>query len=335
MGDVTATLASFNYNNEAFQQTLMAELVDALNILGSGIMTKANESLIPVNPGSGAFVDIPQYETVSGLADQIVSGSPTTIYGFADYKMRAAWVERIKAFAVEDLVKNIGDKDVIPELIRQIANFWARNFQATGLSVLNGCFSGPLAASHSTGAQFNGATITYPGILAAKQLIGDKQFTLNKAIANSKVMSDAVLLSLAQFPNSILGNTTAEEGNVARLAGMNTWMDDQITATAGVYPTYFAAEGQLVYQIANWKRTDINGNPVISQGVDLEFWRDPNTGGGVSYLYTRARYLVHLNGTQYNSATENPTDAQLATGANFTKVADDNRKIKVVQLLTL
>jgi len=329
-----ATLSNFNYQDEQFQATLMAELVDALNILGSGILSVASETLIPRDV-SGHFVDIPQYETVSGLADQIVSGSDSNIYDFADYKMRAVWVLREKAFGVEDLVQIMAAKDPIGELIRQVSNFWARNFQATAISVIQGCMATALALTHSTGNTYTGNKISYDGILAAKQLVGDKQFELNKAIAHSKVMNDAVLQNIAQFPNSILGNTSAQEGNVSRLAGMNTWMEDQIVSVGDVYSTYFAAPGQLVYQLANWKRKDINGNAVVSQGVDIEFFRKPEHSGGTNLLFTRCKYLVHLNGMQYNSADlSNPTDAQLATGVNWTKVADDDRKIKIVELKT-
>jgi len=334
---VVATLSNFNYLNEQFQTTLMAELVNALKLVGSGILSLASETLIPKGQ-SGAFVDIPQYITSADIADQVVSGQDANFYGFSDYKMRAVWVQRQKVWKVEDLVKIIGNKDPIGELIRQLTNYWTYNFQATALSEIAGCFAGPLASgtanSHSTGSQYSGSTISYDGILAAKQLLGDKQFSLDKAIANSKVMNNAVLQNIAQFPNSILGNTTAEEGNVARLAGMNTWMDDQMTAVNNVYSTYFSAANQLVYQLDNWKRTDINGNPVVSQGVDVEFFREPQKGGGTSVIYTRCKYLVHLNGLAYNSNTENPTNAQLATGSNWTFVADDNRKCQIVELQT-
>ena len=64
----------------------------------------------------------------------------------------------------------------------------------------------------------------------------------------------------------------------------------------------------------------------------MELVRDSATAGGVDGLIFRMSVLVHIPGVQWNgTVASNPTDAQLATGANWTKIAPDDKLIKLVQ----
>lgn len=326
-------LTDFNFNAEAFQDTLQAELVDKLAFQSSGILSDGS-SLID-RSAKGQFVDVPQFETLADDMTQVVSATDIDVNDFADYKMRGVWVEREAAWGIESLVQTITGKDPLGEIARQIATKVAKTIQTTAINVLNGIFAVELASTHSTGTTYSGAKADYTSILGAKQLLGDSQMKLNKAIANSKVVSDLVALNMAQFPNTALATQAAISGTLPMIAGMQTWMEDAITAVSSVYSTYFSAPGQLLYVVGDWNRRDLNGNPVRSAGIDVEYSRKPQTGGGQDLIYVRVKYLVHPAGMQYNSATANPTDAQLATGSNWTKVVDDDRKIRIVEMKTL
>lgn len=332
MADNPSVLSNFNFQTETFKDTLRAELIDALNFRTSGILIDGSSFVD--RSAKGQFVDIPQYQTLIDKLTQVVSGVTKDTNNFADYKMRAVWVQREGAWSVESLVQNISGKDILTEIARQLANIVARTIQDTSISVLKGVFATALAGTHSTGTQYSGATIDGSGILAAKQLLGDVQSQLTRMITHSKILSDAVALQIAKFPNT-LGTDAARSGEVSQLYGMNAWMDDAITAVSSIYSSYISAPGQLLYVLGDWNRRDLNGNPVTSNGPDIEYSRVPNIGGGQDRIYLRMKYLVQLNGMQYNSATANPTDTQLATGANWTKVVDDDKKIKITELKTL
>lgn len=331
MSNDYSTLADFNYNDEGWQRELQAEIVDKLALQASGILSQTDL----VQDDTGHFVDITQYPTVSDAAQQIVSGTDVDYVDFSDYKQRAVWLLRAWGWGQENLIQIIAKKDPQSEIMRQLAVTVAREIQTTAINVVKGIMATALASTHSTGASFSGGEITYPGILAAKQLLGDSQLLLTQAIANSKVVNDAVLLNIASFPAGVVGNEAAKSGALPVIAGMNTWMEDAIAAVTSVYSSYFAAPGALVYKFAPWTRRGINGEVKTSAMIDIEPWRNPATSGGLDIVYVRIKFLVHPLGMQYNSATNNPTNAQLATGSNWTKVADDNRKIKIVELKTL
>jgi hypothetical protein len=327
-----AALADFSFQSDVFQDTLQAELVDALNLSTSGILVSGGGI---IQPDSGDYQSIPQFDTLSGSADQIVTNTENDTNDFGDYKMRSPWLQRNKIWGVENLVAVVAGEDPMTEIARQLANFWAREFQATAINVITGSFATALASTHSTGTDYSGQTIDIGGVLAAKQKLGDMQLSLTRAIANSIVINHAVKNNVGTYGNTQLGADMFLSGNLPQIAGMATWMDDSFTGTSDVYSSYFSAPGQVVYSLRPWKRRDVNGQPVQSEMVDVEYERKPNIGGGTDVLHTRASFLIHLNGMYYNSATTNPTNAQLATGSNWTKVADDDKKIKIVQLNTL
>ena len=55
---------------------------------------------------------------------------------------------------------------------------------------------------------------------------------------------------------------------------------------------------------------------------------------GIDYLINRTHYLVHPNGISWvgNAAGNSPSNAELATGTNWSKVFTDNRNIRITQL---
>jgi hypothetical protein len=320
------------FQDEGFQTELQAELVDRLGAFSSGILTQTTV----ISAGeSGNFVNITQWPTVSQEPEQILSGEDANIYSFADYKQRAAWVERVLAFGVENLVEIIAKKDPHGAVIDQAANIWSKAIQKSAISLIKGCM-GVLAATHTTGGIYIGNKINLDAFRDAKQLLGDAQEQLVRALAHSKVLNDATGSILNAFPavDSVSGQII-NNGLKNNIYGTLAIMDDSVAAVGDVYSTYLAAPGSLGYKFDKWIRRDVNGNQVIANTVDFEFQRLPRTGGGQDVLYMRAKYLVHMFGMSYTSATANPTDAQLATDVNYTKVADDDRKIKVVELKTL
>lgn len=329
-----ALISDFNYNDEAFQAELQAEIVDKLAFQSSGLL---QEATIMQNGEAGDYVVVTQYPTVADSIQRLVTNTDINVYDFNDYKQRAAWLTRGNAFGAENLINVIAKKDPIAEIIRQTSNMVAKAVQDSAINVLTGIMATALASTHSTGNTYEGSTISYPAVLGAKQLLGDSQNQLTVAVANSKVVNNAVALNIATFPAGNVGNDAARSGVVPQMAGLNVWMEDALTVSTGVYSTYLAAPGALVYKFDSWTRraSDGSGRIVSSPMVDFEFYRAPLTGGGTDIFVFRIKYLVHPLGMQYDdTGGVNPTDATLATGTSWTKVADDDRKIKLVQLRT-
>jgi hypothetical protein len=91
----------------------------------------------------------------------------------------------------------------------------------------------------------------------------------------------------------------------------------------------------MIYKLRNRKGSSITNKDVYNVGgVEIELVRAGTTAGGIDQFITRVSMLVHLNGMTYAGAA-NPTNATLATGASWTKAADDDKLIGVVQVLSL
>lgn len=327
-------LTDFNYNDESYQRELQAEIVDQIAFQSSGLLTETN---VIQADAQGDYAVVTQYPTIADTPQRLTTAGTLNVNDFSDYKQRAAWLTRGDAWGIDNLVNVIAKKDPIDELTRQLANVIAKAVQTTAINVLAGIMATALASTHSTGATFAGSTINYNAVLGAKQLLGDAQQSLVAGVANSKIINDAVQLNIAEFAAGLVGNEAAMTGKLATLAGMTMFMEDALTISTDIYNTYLGAKGAVGYKFDNWvrRKADGSGEVVTASKVDIEFDRDPYTGGGIDILIFRMKYLVHPFGMQYDdTGGVNPTDATLATGTSWTKVADDDRKIKIVQLRT-
>jgi len=329
--DPTA-IGDIDYQSEAFKDTLTAEITDALGFLSSGILTEIPRDMITSEGAAGDFGNVPQWKTFSGTMTPIASGTEVDINNLSTYKQRFPWLHREYAVGAEDIVKMITGADTLGEVAKKLGPFLARTIQAMSINALKGAFATALATSHSTGAAYTSGTINVTAANAARLLLGDNLNLLNKMISHSKVTMDGVNLMIASYGTQ--NRDELKSGKLPQFLGMENWMDDTLTAVATIYSSFFSEAGSIGYSFAPWERTDVNGQKFSGMGVDIEPYRLPNLSGGVSSLIIRLHCMVHLNGMAYNSATKNPSNAQLATGSNWTKVVDDDKKIRIVELKT-
>lgn len=323
-------IANLNYQDEAFQDTIQAMLVERLSAVSSGVLAPFSGNVETV----GDFTNVPQWATMDMAMEQVVSDTDGTPVALSDYKMRTAWLQREKGYAVEDLVRIVGGKNAYDAVANQTATLFAKAIQTAAINTIKGAFATALATTHSTGAAYSGSDISKEGILAAKQLLGDNQYDLNTLLAHSKNVTDAVKALFTDFQYNNVGGEVFRSGLPGQTLGTRVWADDSFQPVADVYSTYISAPGTLVYGFRPWVRKDESGNDVSSPAFSFEYERNAKRGGGQTTLWIRGSFFVLLYGMQYNSNTKNPSDAQLATGANWTKVADDNKKIKIVELKT-
>jgi len=308
------TLSNIDFQDEAFLDFVAAQIPDKVEFLTSGILVQNNDSMITNQVGQ--FANIPNYNKIDGDVERLTAATDLTVNALTTYKDRGVWLEIGKAWGAEDWTRWVTGADPMGEIASQVTNYFSRQLQTIYLNHLTGIFGSALSSSHSTGATYSGAKIDEDAVAGAKLKLGDNMSKLQRGILNSKVLQDAVNRKIANYD---LAGDTFQSGNIASLMGMNVFADDGLTATASVYPSYFAAPGASFYSIREF---------------NLDTDKDILKAGGTEYLRLRASVLIHTPGVQYNSSTVNPTNAQLATSGNWTKVAE-NKNIPIVQLKTL
>ena len=326
-------LTDVNFQSQVFKDTMLGEFTDRLGLLSSGILVEAPENVVSAND-KGYTVAIPKWNTLSGDSVQITSATSTTINNFTDYKDVGVWVEREKAWGSDQMVAVVAGKDPTEEIARQLGTYGAIEMHKIALKVLTGVFDTALATTHSTGATYAGDIISPEAIIAAKQLLGDNNDLLKAIVMNSKVQSDAITQKILTYDNG--GAVTYNTGNTGNLLGLSPVVSDKLVAVSSVYSSYIGALASMIYKLRNRvNQRFTNANTYKIGQFEVELNREAKTAGGQDELILRFSGLAHVPGVQWNgTVATNPTDAQLATGANWTKVATDDKLIRLVELKT-
>lgn len=328
-------LTDVNFDSQVFKDTMLGEFTDRLGLLTAGILVEAPENVVSVND-RGYTVAIPKWNTLSGDSVQITSSTTTSINNFTDYLDVGIWVEREKAWGSDQMVAVVAGKDPTEEIARQLGTYGAIEVHRIALKVLTGVFDTALASTHSTGSTYSGDIINPEGVIAAKQLLGDNADMLKAIVMNSKVHSDAVKDKLVTYDNG--GAVTYNTGSIGNLLGLVPVVSDKLAAVSSVYSSYIGALGSMIYKLRNRvAQRFTNSNTYKIGQFEVELNREAKTGGGQDELILRFSALAHVPGVKFDTTggvTSNPTDAQLATGSNWSKVATDDKLIRLVQLKT-
>lgn len=328
-------LTDVNFDSEIFAMQMQAAFTHKLELLNSGAMQPIPDSIVSSN-STGYTVAIPRWNALSGDSDQITSSSTTTVNNLTDIKDIGAWVEREKAWGADQMVRIVAGKDAPAEMPIQIGEYWAGEVHKSMVSTLTGVFTTALAGTHVYDNSPN--VISKNAVLTARGKLGDNQDKLTLAIMHSAIYNDAVREQI--LTETPYADQVAQTGSVGFLMGAKTFQSDLLTATAGVYPVYLLAPGGLAYKFRNRPKNSLSNANQYSVNfgnliIDIELNRVSKTAGGQDEIITRASYLTHVPGVQFDgTVASNPTNAQLATGTTWTKVQTDNKLIPVVQLLT-
>ena len=105
---------------------------------------------------------------------------------------------------------------------------------------------------------------------------------------------------------------------IAFYQGKRIIVDDKMPVSAGVYTDYFFGQGAIGYN---------EGTPKVPSEVE----RNGLVGGGEEYLISRRHYVMHPRGVKWigSPAADTPTNAELATAGNWSRVYDQ-KNIRIV-----
>lgn len=280
----------------------------------------------------GTTVKLPYWNDINSDDDNAVSGVTMEPAGLTTGQDVAIICRRQKMFSAEDLAAELTGTDPVRMVATRLAAWWAIKRQAAIMSVLNGVFANNVLASASGGndgdlvldltkaATDAGKKLTANSILEAAQLLGDAKGKFVAVAMNSQ----------AEFALNVLGNT----GNLYRPAetpaqlatynGKSVIVDDMVPCTLadGVYTAtfYLFAQGAIA-------------NNDVATKTPFEMGRD--IAKSTDNLATRQSFIAHVRGIKWTGmsiAHEAPTNAELATAANWSRVWD-KKSIKVVKLI--
>lgn len=305
-----------NYITEA-----LVPLVNEMNE-GSVDIDTSNRFITP----EGDFAKVRNLNDISGITERQVTSATNmddNKYAFSDYLDTAVIVHRgLDPLPTNEIEKLRTGMNPIDEVRSQVPEMVARKIQTTFVNVINGVFATALAANDEDYSTEGDGLISDKALTDLPILtMGENASKINRIRVHSYVYNDMLNQKLVKFvPGSALGDEIARTGVIPTYLGKIISINDTLcAAVGGLYPTYLMG-GKPLY--LGWQRA-----------MRFDEKHDAAVGGGQDLLYIYYDYCCHIKGVKWNQTTANPTNAQLATAAYWTLVADANR-INIMRVWT-
>ena len=321
-----------------FVPYMLKETMTKTAIFQSGIL-RQDAQLSSFLSGGGQTVNVPFWNDLADTStanissdDPAVTAAPDKIVAATDIAIRN---NRNKAWSDADLVSELAGDDPMKRISSRVSAWWAREFQRYLVSVLRGMIANNIAINASdmrvvigtdaVGAAAAAEKVSANAILDAAQTMGDASDVLDTIIMHSVVYTNLAKQNLIDFiPDS--------EGKVRfpSYLGYQVVKDDGCPAVAGtnriMYHTYLVGKNALAFA-------------EVPPDVPVETFRYPaqGNGAGVEELWTRRQFVMHPYGIKWTSNTmagRSPTDAELRTTSNWSRVYPERKQIPIACLQT-
>lgn len=287
-------------------------------LVQSGIIS--NEAMFNVlASGGGKTVNMPYWTDLTGNSEVLSDSGPLTPEKIGSGQDVAVILRRGKAWGTNDLAANLAGDDPMKAIGDLVAAFWARDMQTTLINLLNGVFG---AASMSgnvsdiSAGTGDAAKISASAVIDAFQVLGDAKSSLSGIMMHS-----AVEAALAK--QNLITTVRNSEGAVVMKSYMEKQVivDDGCPVSSGNYSTYLFGTGAIALG---------NGNPVGFVPTET----DRDSLAGEDYLINRRTFIMHPRGVAWGGtpAGSSPTNAELATGTNWTRKYE-NKAIRIVKFV--
>ena len=298
---------------EVFSKYVIERSAELSAVYQSGILSPAPEIAAQLASG-GEFVNMPFWQDLDG-ADSVLDESDIVPAGHSTEEDIAVRIARAKAWERTDLSAELAGSDPFKALADRVAVYWNRRKNIALINALDGAFAAASMAGnvHDISGETGAAAVISGGTFVdAQQKLGDAKDRLTAVMMHSATEAKLVKDDLIEYDIA-----SDKKTRIPYFMGKRVIIDDSLPVTTGVYTTYLFGEGAIGYgEIAPLKAVEVD--------------RDALTKGGTDILITRTHFVMHPRGVKWGVTTTRPTNAQLATGTNWTRVYE-NKNIRIVQ----
>lgn len=320
----------------------MTERTAALSaFVQSGIMVRSPQMDTLVTQSGGvkttALIAMPFWQDLSGARQVLSDTTPLTTNKILTSQDQAGKLGSGQGWSANDLVHLLIDGDPLAAVAELVASYWSRTDQTTLIQLLAGVFGASgmsgniLNIFNEDGVNANEDTEILNGdtVQDACQLLGDAKAKLTGMAIHSATETSLTKQGLIETILDANGKPT-----MSMYQGKRVVVDDSLPKRAGttsgfVYTSYLFGEGAIA-----WGEQDLNA--VAIEGghgtYGLEMGR--NAAQGDTAMYSRRIYMMHPRGVKWaplSLAGAFPTDAELATAANWTRVWEQ-KNVRMVQV---
>lgn len=322
---------------EIFYNYMTKDTTEKTDLFRSGIMRSDAEMAAKLAGGGTTFnvpfwKDLDTTEAGIGSDDPAVLATPGKLTSGKDIAVRQV---RTRGFSTMDLSGMLAGSDPMMHIRNRVNAYWDRQFQYSLVATMHGAYLSNVAnnssdmvysvATDSSGSVTSAELIDAEKIIDACYTLGDASEALRVLVMHSVAMKRLAKLDLIDFKMDSEGKPT-----IPYYLGKRVVVDDgckRVTGTNRVtYVTYLLGEGAL-----GWAESPVP--------VPVEVIRKPEAGNGLGMetLWTRRQFAMHPYGIKFTSSSVSadfPTNAELATAANWSRVYAERKQIPIAFLLT-
>lgn len=321
-----ATLRSDLIIPEIFTPYVIEQTTARDAFLSSGVV----QPLAELNATEGGdYINVPFFKAnLTGDFEVLTDSSSLTPGKITADKQVGVVLHRGRAFESRDLAALASGADPMAAIGAKVADYVANQRQKDLIKCLEGVFGG---LTSNTGAAFAGLTFDLSGMTAlgprqcakARALLGDQGDKLTAVAMHSAVYYDLVERKAIDYVTNTEargGGTVAttnvapviagsisgayETSTVPTYMGLRVIVSDDLTPTSTNYPVYFFTAGAI--------------GSGEQMGLNTETDRDILAKSDAMSI--DLHYVYHPIGAKWTVGTVNPTQAQLATIGNWSKV---------------
>ena len=290
----------------------------------SGIIEMAPE-FNALADGGGREVKMPFWKDLTATRQLLSDSASLTVNKVTSDQDIARIHNDGQVWSVNHLAKVISGDDPMQAIVDLVAGYWARTDEGLVISALKGVFAaGSMSAnllaihSESIAAQTSATRLNGATFVDACAKLGDAADRLTAVAMHSATEAALRKLDLIDFIPDSEGKAM-----LRTFQGRRVVVDDTLPTRTGstdgtVYTTYLFGQGAFAKGVAPLDGTPLQGG-FGTEGVELA--RVPLDSDTV--LINRRRYILHPRGVKFTSASvagDSPTNAELETGANWTRV---------------
>jgi hypothetical protein len=267
--------------------------------------------------------------TSTGDSARIAAATNVALASHDAYAEYGVIVRDAKGWSQEDLAVIVSGANPMQSGMTQFTEYWARQIERPLTKVVQAQFKagGSLVATHQVDG--SGTAFAASKITDGRLLLGENHDVFDKLVVSSTHYGSLVAAGMIDYVDAAaFGESVLKTGTVPVFAGMMVQISDILCPvwTGSVYPMYV-----------------MGGQPIrlsYQRPVRLETDRDIQLAAGTDIAVSSVHFAPHVKGCSWSTsgtitATTNPSDAALATAANWERVATNDEDIKLVQILSL
>jgi hypothetical protein len=275
--------------------------------------------------GGGREVKMPFWKDLTATRQLLSDSASLSVNKITSEQDIACIHNDAQVWGVNHLPKVISGDDPMQAIIDLVADYWARTDEGLVISALKGMFAaGSMAAnllaihSESVAGQSSSTKLNGSTFVDACTKLGDAADRLTVVAMHSATEASLRKLDMIDFVPESEGRA-----QLRVFQGRRVVVDDSLPTRAGttdgtVYTTYLFGRGAFAKGVAPLDGEPVQGG-VGTAGVEIA--RQPLESD--TLLINRRRYILHPRGVKFTSASvagDSPTNAELETGSNWTRV---------------